>query len=66
MHERGIDISHETIRFWLNGFGPVIVAEIEKAALLLSSRAHLTRPARRDMPEPGGGQVKGAAVKPER
>jgi putative transposase len=34
MHECGIDISHETIRFWSNGFGPVLVAEIEKAALL--------------------------------
>jgi len=23
LHERGIDISHETIRFWWNRFGPL-------------------------------------------
>jgi hypothetical protein len=28
--ERGIDISHETVRFWWNRFGPVFVAEIRK------------------------------------
>ena len=26
--ERGIDISHETVRFWLNRFGPMFAAEI--------------------------------------
>ncbi len=30
LHERGIDISHETIRFWWNRFGPVFAAEIRK------------------------------------
>jgi putative transposase len=28
--ERGIDISHETIRFWWNRFGPIFAAEIRK------------------------------------
>ena len=28
--ERGIDISHETIRFWWNRFGPMFAAEIAK------------------------------------
>src|ERR1035441_3189150 len=28
--ERGIDISHETVRFWWNRFGPIFAAEIGK------------------------------------
>ncbi len=28
LHERGIEISHETVRFWLNRFGPMFAAEI--------------------------------------
>lgn len=30
LHERGIDVSHETIRFWWNGFGPTFAAEIRR------------------------------------
>ena len=30
LHERGIDISHETIRFWWNLFGPMFAAEIRR------------------------------------
>lgn len=30
LHERGIDVSHETVRFWRNRFGPVFAAEIRK------------------------------------
>jgi putative transposase len=30
LFERGIDISHETIRFWWNRFGPMFAAEIRK------------------------------------
>ncbi len=29
--ERGIDISHETVRFWWNRFGPMFAAEIRKS-----------------------------------
>jgi hypothetical protein len=28
LHERGIEISHETVRFWWNRFGPMFAAEI--------------------------------------
>ena len=28
--ERGIDVSHETVRFWWNLFGPTFAAEILK------------------------------------
>ena len=30
LHERGIDISHETVRFWWLRFGPIFAAEIRK------------------------------------
>jgi putative transposase len=30
LHERGIDISHETVRFWWTRFGPMFAAEIRK------------------------------------
>jgi len=30
LHERGIEVSHETIRFWWNRFGPMFAAEIRK------------------------------------
>jgi putative transposase len=30
LHEQGIDISHETVRFWWNRFGPMFAAEIRR------------------------------------
>ncbi len=27
LHERGIDVSHETVRYWWNRFGPMFAAE---------------------------------------
>ncbi len=30
LHERGVDISHETVRAWWNRFGPRFAAEIRK------------------------------------
>ena len=36
--ERGVDISHETVRFWWNRFGPMFAAEIRKKRV-----AHLRR-----------------------
>ncbi len=30
LHERGIDICHETVRFWWHRFGPMCAAEIRK------------------------------------
>ena len=46
LHERGIEVSHETIRFWWNRFGPIFAAEIRKKRkgrmrALLGCRWHL-------------------------
>jgi putative transposase len=30
LNERDIDISHETVRFWWNRFGPLFAADIRK------------------------------------
>ena len=30
LHERGIDICHETVRYWWNRFGPIFAKEIRK------------------------------------
>ena len=30
LHERGIEISHETVRFWWNRFGPMFAADIRR------------------------------------
>ena len=30
LSERGIDICHETVRYWWNRFGPLFAAEIRK------------------------------------
>ncbi|MBO32982.1 MAG: IS6 family transposase [Rhodospirillaceae bacterium] len=30
LHERGIDICHETVRYWWNRFGPLFASEIRK------------------------------------
>ena len=30
LHERGVEISHETIRFWWNRFGPIFAADIRR------------------------------------
>ena len=33
LHERGIDICHETVRYWWNKFGPMFAGEIRKKRL---------------------------------
>src|SRR6201988_3242874 len=30
LHQRGIDVSHETIRFWWNRFGPMFAADLRR------------------------------------
>ena len=30
LHERGIDVSYETVRYWWNRFGPMFAADIKK------------------------------------
>lgn len=40
LHERGVDVSHEAIRFWWHRFGPMFASEIRKRRIegLKSSR----------------------------
>lgn len=33
LHERGIDICHETVRYWWNRFGPLFASEIRKSRI---------------------------------
>ena len=33
LHERGIDVSHESVRFWWKRFGPLFASEIRKARI---------------------------------
>jgi len=30
LHERGVEVSHETVRFWWNRFGPMFASEITR------------------------------------
>jgi putative transposase len=39
LHERGIEISHETVRFWWNRFGPMFASEI-RGQRVEAMRAH--------------------------
>ncbi len=43
LHERAIDVSHETVRFWWHRFGPMFASEIRKRRFegMKSSRWHL-------------------------
>ena len=40
LHERGIDICHETVRVWWNRFGPMFAADIRKKRSA-SMRTHI-------------------------
>jgi putative transposase len=33
LHERGTDVSHETVRFWWNRFGPAFASEIRRSRI---------------------------------
>jgi putative transposase len=33
LHERGIDITHETVRFWWNRFGTIFASEIRRSRI---------------------------------
>ena len=46
LHERGIDISHETVRFWWNRFGPMFAAEIRRKRVQQLSRNNGARTSR--------------------
>ncbi len=45
VHERGIEVSHETIRVWWNRFGPMFAAEIRRKRAPTLSAAETLRPA---------------------
>ena len=38
LHERGIEVSHESIRFWWNRFGPIFAAELRKSGQVECAR----------------------------
>jgi putative transposase len=40
LHERGIDISYETVRYWWNRFGPMFAAEIRKRVDYVRGQRH--------------------------
>ena len=42
LHERGIDVTHETVRFWWNRFGVIFAAEIRRSRVQ-AMRAHRHR-----------------------
>jgi putative transposase len=44
--ERGIEISHETLRYWWNRFGPIFAAEIWGKRLSSRARRRSDRVAR--------------------
>jgi hypothetical protein len=50
--ERGIDISHDTVRFWRNQFGPMFAAEIRKKRVARFPRAASGAPAQWHSPRP--------------
>jgi putative transposase len=43
LHERGIDISHETVRFWWNGFGQMFAAKIRGRRVQAMRNCHQWR-----------------------
>ena len=47
LHERGIDVSHDTIRLWWNRFDPMFAAKIRQKRVD-RMRADLTSANRRD------------------
>jgi putative transposase len=40
LHERGIDITHETVRFWWNRFGPMFAAQIRNKRIQSQSHSN--------------------------
>ena len=40
MFERGIDICHETVRFWWNRFGPMFAADIQRLVSCMRGFRH--------------------------
>ena len=51
LHERGIDICYETVRFWAHRFGPMFAAEIRKRRMRGDEIEPLAVAPRRDVRE---------------
>jgi putative transposase len=43
LHERGNDISHETIRYWWKRFGPLFASRIKKRRIETLQHSHWQR-----------------------
>ena len=41
LHERGIDVCHETVRFWWNRFGPKLAKDIRKKRKMQGESAEI-------------------------
>jgi putative transposase len=39
LHERDIDVSYETVRYWWNRFGPLFASQIRRARICRSAVA---------------------------
>ena len=40
LHERGVDVSHETVRYWWHRFGPMCASEIKKRRISGMKSSH--------------------------
>ena len=40
LHERGVDVSHETVRYWWHRFGPMFASEIKKRRISGMKSSH--------------------------
>jgi putative transposase len=40
LHERGIEVSHESVQFWWNRFGPIFAAEIRRRRIARVRQFH--------------------------
>jgi len=43
LHERGVDVIHETVRYWWHRFGPMFAAEIRKRRIAGMKSSHWRR-----------------------
>ena len=44
LHERGIDVSHETVRYWWNRFGPMFASETRRKRVQYPPQKYNSKP----------------------
>ena len=44
LHERGVEVSHERVRFWWNRFGPLFASEVRKRRIEEIKSSHWVIP----------------------